>query len=381
MRLVLSGVAALIVAMGIGRFSYTPILPLMKSGAGLDNAMAGVIASSNYLGYLAGALWASQPMWREHRAVTIRWSLVIGSVTTLAMAFSNNVAVWLALRFLGGVASAFILILVSSVVLDRASRDRRASWPGILYAGVGLGIAFTGIVVPMLGFGGWRTTWIGLGLLSLIVTAVISGSFCDGEPLTHDAGRQSATPRSPLYWGLVAGYFAEGFGYVIPATFIVAILRETLALAAFASWSWVIVGIVAAPSAMLWNRLGAVFGRIAMIVAALLVLALGVVAPVYVHNVAGAAFSAFALGLTFIGITALVNTEARDLFPHGSNRAIGELTAAFGAGQIIGPLVVSAGAATGASYDASLVIASIVLAAGAAATAAGRLATPHARGG
>jgi MFS family permease len=375
MALLLSGVAALIVAMGIGRFAYTPILPLMKNGAGLTDTMAGIIASSNYVGYLAGALWASLPMWHKRRVVTIRWALVVGSVTTLAMAFSQNIAVWLVLRCVSGIASAFILILVSSVILDHAARHRITWWPGVLYAGVGIGIAFTGVVVPAFGHAGWRAAWIGLGVLSLIVTAVIAGRFRNEDHSVQRVSVETGETRSPLYWGLVAGYFAEGLGYVIPATFIVAILRETPGLAPFAPWSWVIVGIVAAPSAILWNRLGAAFGRVVMIVVALLVLALGVITPAYVHTVAGAAFSAFALGLTFMGITALVNTEARELFPRGSNRAIGELTAAFGVGQIIGPLVVSAFAASGGSYNASLVTASIVLAAGAAATAIGRFAT------
>lgn len=368
MRLLYGGVAALIVAMGIGRFAYTPILPLMKSGTGLSDAMGGIIASSNYVGYLVGAVWASRPSWHRRRAATIRWALVIASVTTLAMACSHDVVAWLVLRCVSGIASAFILILVSSIILDRAARDHRPMWPGLLYMGVGIGIAFTGLIVPIFGQSGWRVPWIGLGVLSLIITAVVAGSFHDDERAIGEAAARAADVRRPrLYWGLVAGYFAAGLGYVIPGTFIVVMFRESSVLAPFASWSWVLVGVVAAPSAILWNKLGTTFGRVAMIVVALLLLALGVVAPVYVHNVAGAAFSAFALGLTFMGITVLVNTEAREIFPRGSNRAIGELTAAFGVGQIIGPLVVSIVAAIGSSYDTALIIASVVLGAGAVA--------------
>jgi hypothetical protein len=111
-----------------------------------------------------------------------------------------------------------------------------------------------------------------------------------------------------------------------------------------------------------------------MLALALAILAAGVVAPVLLRNVAGAAFSAVALGLTFMGITTLVNTEARALFPQASNRAIGELTAAFGIGQIIGPLVVSAIAVRGGSYDTALLVAGGVLAASVATLAGGRLA-------
>lgn len=365
MGLLLSGILALVVAMGIGRFAYTPILPLMQGEAGLSGAFAGVVAASNYLGYFVGALWSAHPFWRTRRIVTIRWSLAIGCATTLAMGFSANGSAWLTLRFFSGVASAFILILVSSVVLDRAAREGMRWWPGILYSGVGVGIALTGILVPLLEREGWRASWIGLGALSAVLCAVVFAGLRDGDPAPSAESASSERANRPKYWTLMIAYFCDGIGYVIPATFIVAILRATPELAGLASSAWVIVGILAAPSPLLWDRLAARFGRISMLALALAILAAGVVAPVYLRNVAGAAFSAIALGLTFMGITTLVNTEARALFPHASSRAIGELTAVFGIGQIVGPLIVSAIAVSGGTYDTALLAAGAVLAASA----------------
>ena len=362
--------------MGVGRFAYTPILPLMKSEAGLGDAFAGILAAANYLGYLAGALLAAHVFFRARRIPAIRWALAAGCATTLAMGLGADPAVWLVLRFIGGLASAFVLILVSSVILDRASREGKAWWPGILYSGVGLGIALTGVLVPYLARGGWRASWLGLGLLSILLCVAIVPGLSDARvESAHETAAAVERPNPATYWPLMIAYFADGVGYIVPATFIVAILRATPELAAFAASSWVIVGLVAAPSPVLWGRLGARFGRIPMLAVALLLLTAGVLAPVFARNVAGAVFSALALGATFMGITTLVNMEARALFPHSSNRAIGELTAAFGIGQIVGPLVVSAVAASGGSYDLALLVAAAVLAAGTATLVAGCLAT------
>lgn len=369
-----SGLCALVVAMGIGRFAYTPILPLMKAEAGLSDTLAGVLASANYAGYLIGALWSSRPAWLTRRTAAIRCSLALSCATTAAMGLTTNLPAWLVLRCASGIASAFVLILVSSVVLDRAARAGRLWWSGILYSGVGLGIALTGISVPFLAPAGWSASWLGLAVASAVLSVPAFVRFDEGPRAAHAAPATRDRPHPLQFWSLMIAYFGDGVGYVIPATFIVAILRATPQLAPIASSAWILVGVVAAPSPAVWGALALRFGRMPMLAFALVVLAAGVVAPVYARNVAGASFSAFALGATFMGITTLVNVEARSLFPHSSNHAIGRLTAAFGVGQIVGPLVVSEVAATGRSYDVALLVAGAVLAASVLTLAGGQLA-------
>lgn len=359
--------------MGVGRFAYTPILPLMKSEASLSDAFAGILAAANYAGYLIGAFVASHRLWRARRGATILWSLGTVAVTTLAMGFFASGAAWLLLRFIAGIASAFVLILVSSVVLDRASRERRHAWPGALYAGVGTGIALTGIAVPVFATAGWRAAWVGMGALSLALCIPAAAWFRDSEEHhsgpDRGAGTESVDPRA--YWTLILAYFGEGIGYIVPATFIVAIFRASPQLAPIASLAWIFVGLVAIPSALVWPRLAARFGSRPTLGCALILLAGGVAAPVYVHHVVAGAFAAFALGATFMGITAVVNMEARSLFPRSSNRAIGQLTGAFSFGQIVGPLIVTAAAASPGAYDRALIVAAVVLIASAASALAG----------
>src|ERR1700688_1465769 len=154
---------ALASAMGIGRFSLTPILPLMQQDAGLTFAQGGWLATANYLGYLAGALICMAFAPRPVRA--IRWGLVCVAVLTLAMGLGRSLPLWLAFRFSAGVASAFVLVGVSAWAMPILARSSRERWSGRIFAGVGIGIAFTGLVGLAAGVGTWGspTTWIVLG--------------------------------------------------------------------------------------------------------------------------------------------------------------------------------------------------------------------------
>src|SRR5207253_5687604 len=102
-RVAFAGLAALAVAMGIGRFAFTPLLPMMQDDAGVSLAQGGVLAAANYLGYLVGAMWAMRP---APAVLVIRLSTAFVAVATLAMGFTHGMALWMVLRFVAGVASA-----------------------------------------------------------------------------------------------------------------------------------------------------------------------------------------------------------------------------------------------------------------------------------
>src|SRR3954470_14407304 len=112
----MAGLGALAVAMGVGRFAFTPLLPLMQEDAGISLAQGGYLASANYVGYLAGALWAARP---ARARVAIPAALLAIVFATFAMGFTHGMAAWAPLRFLAGVASAWALVHVSSWCLER----------------------------------------------------------------------------------------------------------------------------------------------------------------------------------------------------------------------------------------------------------------------
>src|SRR6516164_5652154 len=137
------GLLALASAMGIGRFSLTPILPLMQQDAHLTLAVGGWLATSNYIGYLLGALLCIALAPRP--ALAIRWGLFGVGLTTLLMGFAEWPLLWLALRFLAGVASAYVLVGTSAWAMPILNAHGKGEWSGHVFSGVGIGIAFAGL--------------------------------------------------------------------------------------------------------------------------------------------------------------------------------------------------------------------------------------------
>ncbi|HYS89630.1 MAG TPA: YbfB/YjiJ family MFS transporter, partial [Bradyrhizobium sp.] len=157
-----AGLAALAVAMGIGRFAFTPILPMMQDDAGLSIADGGWLASANYAGYLAGALSAIRlPL---SPVAAIRTGLVVISASTLAMGMNHGFAYWLVLRAVAGVASAWVMVFVSAWALGKRAEG------GTLYAGVGAGTAAAGTVclALMAVHASSSEAWMTLGAVSFI---------------------------------------------------------------------------------------------------------------------------------------------------------------------------------------------------------------------
>ena len=243
------GLLALASAMGIGRFSLTPVLPLMQQDQGLSLAAGSWLATSNYLGYLAGAVAciALQPQ----PARAIRWGLLGVGGLTLAMGLSDWHGVWLALRFLAGVASAFVLVGTSAWAMPILKHHGREEWSGHVFAGVGVGIAFAGLFGLFAGVDAWgsRATWIALGAVSLLLSALLWRSLsADAIPATQQAVPRAQTklPRSALI--AAACYATFGFGYIIPATYLPALARGYIDNPALFGLVWPVFGAAAAVS-------------------------------------------------------------------------------------------------------------------------------------
>src|ERR1700716_2820314 len=160
------GLFALAGAMGIGLFSLTPILPLMQHDMGLTFAQGGWLATANYLGHLVGALICMAFAPRPVRA--IRWGLICVAVLTVAMGLSRSPLLWFAFRFSAGVASAFVLVGVSTWAMPILARCNKEQWSGGIFAGVGIGIVFAGLLGLAAGIDAWgsRSTWIVMGVVA-----------------------------------------------------------------------------------------------------------------------------------------------------------------------------------------------------------------------
>jgi MFS family permease len=321
-----TGLAALAVAMGIGRFAFTPLLPMMQDDAGVSLAQGGYLASANYLGYLAGALWAIRPARAD---VAIRAALLAIALSTFAMGYAHGMLAWTVLRALAGVASAWALVHVSSWALQQAPA-------GIVFSGVGWGIALAGVVCLALMHAGASASqaWIALGAIALAVTALV-------WPMV---GREQSirTTRPDFSWTadrvrLVICYGAYGFGYIIPATFVPAMAKAVIDDPAVFGWAWPLFGATAAVSTLF----AAGHGNRRVWTIAALAMAAGVAAPLVAPGAAGILASALLVGGTFVVITMVGMQEAREVAGANAASLIAAMTAAFAAGQVAGPLVVS----------------------------------------
>ncbi|MGH8676233.1 MAG: YbfB/YjiJ family MFS transporter, partial [Burkholderiales bacterium] len=222
----LGGLAALAVAIGIGRFAFTPLLPMMQEDAGLSVAAGGWLASANYAGYLLGALWAAVTPARA--AVAIRAGIATIGIATLAMSVEGGIAGWAVLRFVAGVASAWVLIHVSAWSLECLAATRRPLLEGVVFSGVGVGILVTGLFCAalMAAHAGSATAWRDLGLLSLATTLVTWNVFTSSSGALRPARAQRRW--SLAHARLAFAYGTFGFGYIIPATFIPVLAKELL---------------------------------------------------------------------------------------------------------------------------------------------------------
>ena len=331
----LGGMIAMAVGIGVGRFVYTPILPPMLATLGLSKATAGLIASANFAGYLAGALGAARAPLPGPKRWWLLGALALSAGTTGAMGLVGSVGWFLTLRFVGGAASALVLIMASALVMDRLAAAGRPSLSAVHFSGVGIGIAVSAVLVASVS--GWDAMWQASGIASFIGSIVAAFLLLGGTDQSAPSAASGSTARDPSLQRMTVAYGLFGFGYVITATFLVAIVR--IEVPRMESAIWVMVGLGAAPSVWLWGALGRRIGTAKAFAVAAAIEAAGVLASVASVGVVSVSLAAVLLGGTFMGLTALGLTRARELARGDARRAMAAMTGAFGAGQIVGPLV------------------------------------------
>ena len=340
LRLAVAGMVALAVAMGIGRFVYTPILPGMMEELHLTPADAGWIASANYLGYLIGALAAAGGWAHGRERLLMLVSLAASAVLAALMGLNETIATFLVIRLLAGLASAFVMVFMSSIVFSHLAASGRGDLQALHFGGVGLGIAASSALLAILvtEHAGWAAGWLWSGAVSavgLLFVALLAGS---ATPANGVDGPEPALPKDRSLTKMILAYGLFGFGYVVTATFLVAIVRQGGGGRVFEATVWMVAGLAGLPSTWFWQKLAARIGLYAAYAVSCLVEVVGVTASVVVKGFIGPLLAGVLLGGTFIAITTLGLQTARQLAPQAPRRIFAVMTAAFGLGQIIGPI-------------------------------------------
>ncbi len=342
-RWVCAGLSASLVGLGLARFAYTPLIPALIDAGWFAPADVVYLGAANLAGYLAGAL-AARPLAARFGAVALlRASMVAVTLSCLACSAPLSFAWFLAWRLASGISGALIMVLAASTVLPHVAAARRGLVAGAIFAGVGLGIAASGTLVPLLLRGGLPACWYGLAALSGLLTLVSWNGWpratSPGAP-TGPAQAPAGGRASPATSALVAEYGLVAFALVPHMVFLVDYVARGLGQGIDAGAGyWVLYGLGAIVGPLLAGHLAdrAGFGpalRLAHVLIALAVvaLALSTAMPVLIA-------SSVVVGGFTPGVVPLVLGRVHELVPHDAalQRAVwARATTGFALGQAAG---------------------------------------------
>jgi MFS family permease len=360
-RIAVVGGLCMATAMGIGRFAFTPLLPLMQQAQGLQLADGAWLAMINYLGYLLGAVLGFVKPPRPGAAA--RWGVVLVAVSTLAMAVTQGMPAWLALRFVSGIASALVMIGVAGWALVQLAAAQRSALGGWVFGSIGLSIAIAGCIVIVVGTTGGdpRPAWMVLGVISALV-AVATWRPLSREPAVKPGAALIAAPLDRDAWMLIVCYGVAGFGYIVPATFLPAVARALVNDPAIFGWVWPAFGIAATIGTVGVSTLLPKAPPRKVCAIGMLVMATGTAAPLVQMSLAGLIVSAICVGGSFIVVTLAGLQEVRRITPLAQARGVAALTASFALGQLFGPLLTHVGTSAATAMQVPSAVATIGLA-------------------
>jgi len=341
-RVFAAGIASLLLTLGIARFAYTPLLPLMLEQTDLNISGGGWLAAFNYTGYLIGALIASRVRELRTKDRLYRLYLLLAVATTALMAWTENIWLWAFLRLLSGMSSSGGMLLASALILNWLMRHRHRAELGIHFMGIGAGIALVALAViwmQSLQYD-WGLQWELLGAVGLVL-AYIAWVWMPRPKAVAEASDQVLIDNPPaprLERLLLISYFFAGIGYVVSATFIVDLVERQPGLQGQGAIAFALVGLGALPAVLFWDRLARKLGYFTALMSAYLVQIVGILLPLQ-GSLFAAVFGAFIFGATFIGIVSLVLTLSGRFYPRSPARLMGKMTLAYGVAQIIAPAI------------------------------------------
>ncbi|HAU8264154.1 MAG: YbfB/YjiJ family MFS transporter [Enterobacteriaceae bacterium] len=338
LRIALCGFIVLVVAMGIGRFAFTPQVPLMIRDGQLTLTSAGLVAAMNYLGYLLGA-WDAM---RASKHIEMRLYLgVAGAVAlTFLSALADNAVTHGALRLVIGAMSGWAMVLTAAWTNERLAHYARPGLSAAVFAGPGAGIALSGLLAVAIQSRALSSTaaWQVYGVLALVLVAFIARYL----PRPGQLHRSGAQPE-PLHLTtdlkrLVWSYSLAGFGYILPATFLSQMAALRFPGSLFAQFVWPVFGaaaVVGIGLSIALRHIGHSHQRLAIV---LWLQGLGVVASCVLPGMSGLVIGALLVGGGFLCAVQLSLLYGRELAPNHTRYMAGLLTTGYAVGQLIGPM-------------------------------------------
>jgi predicted MFS family arabinose efflux permease len=364
-KVITAGICAVILTVGIARFTYTPFLPLMLKQTDLSLVNSGWLATFNYIGYLMGVLLVSFTNNLSFKFRFYQCCLLVAVLSTIAMGMIAELYGWVVLRFIAGVSGTAGVILSSGFVLSWLKHHQLKPELGLHFMGLGLGIAIPGTAVVLMNhFFAWDSQWILMGLFGIVF--FIPAWLWIPPPLStqHKASQTLAEPPRSWMIKLILAYACAGVGYVVSATFIVAILENMPQLAGKGDWIWVVLGLAAAPACFLWDKVANKAGEINTLLLTYVLQTVAILIPVFSDSLLANLIAAAIFGCTFTGIVSLMLTFIGHKFPKNPAKAMARLTICYGIAQIIAPAAAGYLASHNGNYNLALMLTAMIMVAG-----------------
>ncbi|QDE30923.1 YbfB/YjiJ family MFS transporter [Shewanella polaris] len=363
-RVYFAGICSLIVTVGVARFSYSLLLPIMQDGAGLTESGGGWLATTNFMGYMCGVLLAASMHNLNYKYNLHRVYLILSVVTSVAMVMTTDMVTWAVLRFIAGVCASGGFIIASGLILKWLVNNNHRAELGIHFSGAGLSIIVTSILVEaMLTISAdWQQQWLALAFMAAIFAIPawlwMPHPFIGGKAV----GDVKDNPPSKAFKSLMMlAYFCAGYGYAVSSTFIVDIVDRVEGLQGQGGFAFLLVGVAATPAPLIWDQIARRVGYLKALLVAYILQAVGIILPAINDSLPVVILSALLFGGTFIACVSLVLTMAGKFYPSNPAKFMGTMTLAYGAAQIIAPVSTGYLAEALGNYDIGLYLSATVV--------------------
>ncbi|THU04570.1 YbfB/YjiJ family MFS transporter [Lampropedia puyangensis] len=360
----ITGAISLACAMGLGRFAFTPMLPLMVHDGLVDLPGGSWLATLNYIGYLLGALacMALPLLLRNRTPIQLRQLtlplMTTGLLGTTALLFCMALpwhALWALARTAAGIVSAFAFVYTTAWCLEQLAARNANQLGGLIYTGPGIGIVVSGLVVSKMAL--WQAhaqvVWAVMGCAAVVLTTFVlhvvrrASQHERATPSARTSSHSSTAaqtvhgaPWTAEHILLTIAYGLAGFGYIITATYLPVIAHSVMPDSSLIALFWPIFGLSIAVGAASTRLIAPWRDRRSLLVISYLLQACGVVLPLFLANSMGFILGSILLGLPFTALTLFAMQEVRRLRPLQAAPFIGALTTLYGMGQIAGPPLV-----------------------------------------
>lgn len=341
LSILIAGIFAIIVGIGVSRFAFTSLIPSMLENY-LDITFAGILASLNFAGYLTGSILSIFIKDINQKVILFRFGLVLAVLTTFVLGFSTNETYWIIARIIAGFAGAMALVVGSAIVMTKLQIENKTKAMGIHFSGIGFSILTTDLINRyVLNTGNsWEDAWKVLAIFGTILSiySIYILSF-DKKVKQNIVKHKFDTSIFTIFVILlIMAYFTEGVGFVVQGTFLPDIINNLPGLSGYGNLTWTLVGLAGIPSCIIWMRLAHKYRSVNIIIIALLIQMVGILIPTFTSNIYLNLLSGIFYGGTFVGLVALFMNLGGQLAKHNPVVLMGALTTSYGIGQVIAHL-------------------------------------------